>query len=144
MKNYSILFITAALSFSIVGCSSADLDSLTVTEAESIIGDTDSWKVTYYYDKTKDETSDFNGWSFEFLSDGTLNAVNSSTAYSGSWSIENTDDDPVYNKKMVILIAGADPLDNMSDDWLITELTESVMKLQDDSDNGIEELHLER
>ena len=125
-------------------CSSTDTADLSIAESEALVSGAGTWKVSWYYDKDKDETSDFSGWEFELASDGSLIATKDSGTYTGTWNIESTDDSADYDKKMVFIITGPDPLDSMADDWLITEVSDSVLKLLDDSDNGIEELHLEK
>lgn len=143
MKKYMMILVMVSISVFMTSCSSDDLSDLTVPETEDLVAGTGSWKVTYFYDKDKDETSDFNGWTFTFNDDGTLTASKGSETYTGSWNIKSSDDDPDYDKEIVIIITGAYPLDEMSDDWIIIELTDSNMKLKDDSDDGIEELHLQ-
>ncbi len=41
-------------------------------------------------------------------------------------------------------ISGTDALDDMTDDWLIVEKTDSFIKLKDDNLTKKEEIHLQR
>ena len=50
-----------------------------------------TWRVSYFYDNDKEETSDYNGYSFSFKSDKTLTATRSSVTITGTWN-ETTDD----------------------------------------------------
>ncbi|MBK9454097.1 MAG: hypothetical protein IPO24_00240 [Bacteroidetes bacterium] len=64
-----ILMSTLALSiFAMTSCSKDALSDITVTEAETLAGG--SWKVTYYYDNGDGVSNDFNGYTFEFNTDG--------------------------------------------------------------------------
>lgn len=139
-----LILLIASFTLFIASCSSDDLSDLTIPETEDLIAGSGAWKVTYFYDKDKDETFDFNGWTFTFNDDGTLTANKGSETFTGSWNVKSSDDDPDYDKEMDIIITGAYPLDEMSDDWIIIELTDSTMQLKDDNDNGIEELHLQK
>ena len=95
------------------------------------------WKVTWYYDKDKEETSKFSGYSFDFQSGGTLVAhLPGGSTQSGTWSITSS--------KLIITIAGTDALNDMTDDWLLLEKTDSLIRLQDDNSEHLEALHLEK
>lgn len=103
--------------------------------SSSVIG---NWKVTYYWDKDKDETNDFSGYTFDFQSDGTLVGKIGGTTYQGTWSENNS------SNKLILTITGTKALDDMTDDWLIQEKTSSSIKLKDDNTEHLEELYFER
>lgn len=95
------------------------------------------WVVHYYWDKDKDETSDFSGYSFEFQSNGTLVAtLPGGSTVSGTWSTSSS--------KLTISITGNDKLDDLTDDWLVIEQTDNLIKLKDDNDSHLEELHFKK
>ena len=100
-----------------------------------------TWKVTYFWDKDKIETSDFNGYTFEFLSDGTFKAnIPGGGSQTGTWG-ERPDDGVV---KLDIVIPGAKPLDDLNEDWVILEKTDTSLKLRDDNNTHLEEIHFSR
>jgi hypothetical protein len=94
------------------------------------------WKVTYYIDSGKDETSDFNGYTIDFQAGGKFIAKFSGRTETGTWN-ENSS-----SKKLDIKISGEKKLDDISDDWLILEKTGTSMKLRDDNASSNEEIHL--
>jgi hypothetical protein len=86
---------------------------------------TGAWKVSFYWDNTKDETSDFNGYAFTFNSNGQLVAVKGSATVTGSWT---------ETSSKLIIDFGADPvLSELNDDWLKTEKTTTSIKVKDDN-----------
>jgi hypothetical protein len=116
------------------GCTKSSDDNSGTNDPQVNSG---KWKVTFYWDKDKDETSDFSGYAFEFQSNGTLLAtVPGGTTVSGTWSITST--------KFIISITGTDPLNSMTHDWLLLEKTDTLIRLQDDNTTHQEELHLEK
>jgi hypothetical protein len=92
------------------------------------------WKVSYFFDD-KDETSDFNGYTFDFKSDGKFVATFPSKTVSGRWSEDKS------SNKLIIDISGTKALENVADDWLITEKTNTSIKLKDDNVTKNEQLH---
>jgi hypothetical protein len=94
------------------------------------------WKVAHYIDSGKDETSDFNGYTFDFQTSGKFVAKFSTRTTEGTWN-ENSS-----SKKLDIKISGDQKLDDISDDWLIMEKTSTSIKLKDDNASSNEEIHL--
>ncbi len=97
------------------------------------------WEVTYFFDKDKDETTDFAGYSFTFSDQGVATATNGSTSKTGTWS--KISDDGF--QKLVINFGIGKPLEELNDDWIIQEESTSFMKLMDDNDTHLEELHFQ-
>jgi hypothetical protein len=95
------------------------------------------WKVSYFFDD-KDETSDFNGYTFDFKSDGKFVANLPSKTVSGRWSEDKS------SNKLIIDISGTKALENVADDWLIMQKTGSSIKLKDDNVSKNEQLHFTR
>lgn len=99
------------------------------------------WVVTYFWDKDKEESSNFNGYSFEFNADGTLTAFSPSGATTtGLWNAHFDDS----ADKLLIVLSGVSPLDDLSQDWVILEKTDTVMKLKDDNSSHVEEIHFKK
>lgn len=94
-----------------------------------------SWRVSYYYDKIKDETSDYAGNTFTFQQNGQLNVTTSAGNSTGSWSIVNSDDNG-GSQKLILFVGAGDPLNSLNDDWQITSVTNTKIELKDDSNNN--------
>ncbi|WP_395043748.1 hypothetical protein [Flavobacterium sp.] len=84
-----------------------------------------SWHVSYYFDD-EDETSDYNGYNFTFLSNGTVTAIKTSTTINGNWSNYLDSGENKLN-----LNFDGSLLDSFEDDWRITEFTPTLIKLKD-------------
>lgn len=85
------------------------------------------WKVTYFFDRS-DETSDFNGFTFEFKDGGALVATKGSETWTGTWS-DNCDDS---SNKFCIGFSGSIPsaLEEITEDWRVIEITDSFMHFE--------------
>jgi major membrane immunogen (membrane-anchored lipoprotein) len=99
------------------------------------------WRVTYYWDD-KDETSDYNGYAFEFKSGNILTATKGASTHNGTWS-STTDDS---RKKLIINFSTPEVLEEISDDWKVIEMTEVKVKLEDVSggDGSVDYLTFEK
>ncbi|MBK8556484.1 MAG: hypothetical protein IPL65_12295 [Lewinellaceae bacterium] len=123
---FLILFLSSACSKSSDDNSNSNTNDPQVT--------TGVWKVSYYYDKDKEETGDFKDHTFEFQAGGTLIAhLPDGSTKNGTWSTGST--------KFNIVIGGTYALDEMADDWLLIEKTDNLIRLQDDNSSHLEELH---
>jgi hypothetical protein len=90
------------------------------------------WRISYYWDE-KDETSDFSGYTFEFLTGGTLKATMAGITVNGTWS---------ETSAKLVIDFGADPvLSEINDDWQKTEKTSTSIKLKDDNPAQDDQLH---
>ncbi|MBL7776132.1 MAG: hypothetical protein JNK89_09030, partial [Saprospiraceae bacterium] len=70
MKNIRFFALLGALAVS--ACTKSSDDNSNPPNNSALVGS--KWVVSYFFDKDKDETSDFAGYSFEFGSNGTLTA----------------------------------------------------------------------
>jgi hypothetical protein len=96
---------------------------------------TGQWRISYYWDE-KDETTDFTGYSFEFLSGGVLRATRAGSVVNGTWN---------ETSSKLIIDFGTDPvLSEINDDWQKTEKTSTSIKLKDDNKAQDDELHFVR
>jgi hypothetical protein len=94
-----------------------------------------SWRISYYWDE-KDETSDFAGYTFEFLTGGVAKATKGGTVVNGTWSESSSE---------FVINFGTDPvLSEINDDWDKTERTDSSIKLKDDNPVQDDQLHFVR
>ena len=126
----SIYIILLAIAVTATACKK-DEDPLSPGNTSSTLT-SGTWKVSYYYDKDKDETSHYSIYTFEFLNDGDLRIVGTRSEHTGSWSTYNSDG---YSK-MNINAGSTDPLSDLNDDWKIIENSDSKIKLEDQSGDG--------
>jgi hypothetical protein len=124
---------------------SASPDDLSATLKQEI--STDSWIVSSYIDKGKNETSDYSGYTFTFSDNGTLTANNSGMTFTGTWRIgsnHNGSDDSGNHSgndnKLIMTISGNDQMDELTDDFLIVSISVSEIALKDDNLTKIKEL----
>ena len=97
------------------------------------------WVVSYFWDKDKDETNDFNGYSFEFKDNDVLIAyLPDGSTKTGRWFVQSS------NNTLHFVISGTYALDEMNDYWVVLERTNTVIKLKDDNTTHLEELHFQR
>ena len=107
---------------------SADLETIRSTAASG------SWRVSYYYDSDKDETSDYAGYTFTFGNDGVLSATDGTTSLSGAWSVtdsDSNDDDGNDDIDFNIVFTGSELFEELSDDWDIVKYSDSKIELFD-------------
>ena len=139
MKNTKwILMMVAAASLSMFSCTNNPDDSVDINNLTDVLETSGAWEVTYYWDKDKDETSDFAGYTFNFKENGVFEASRNGSLQTGTWSVNNS------SQKLIINIGSAKPLTDLIDDWIILEKTDNLIKLKDDNDEHLEELHFER
>lgn len=128
---FTALLITALFT----ACDPGDDSNLVNPGNQQALG---QWVVTYFWDKDKDETSDFNGYVFDFQADGVLIATKGTSTFNGTW-VKNDS-----SNKLILNIHGTYPLEEMTDDWLILEMNDTAIKLKDDNTEHLEELHLKK
>jgi hypothetical protein len=85
------------------------------------------WKITYFFDK-KDKTANYAGYTFEFKSNGALNAQSGAQTWNGTWST-NCDDS---SNKFCIFFSGPVPsaLAELEEDWRIVSQTDVFMHFE--------------
>lgn len=94
-----------------------------------------TWRITYYYDTDKEETSNYAGYNFTFSA--SLTATNGTNTYTGSWSItDNGSNDDSPELHFNIAFSSPPAFEKLSDDWEIVEATESKITLRDVSGGG--------
>jgi len=92
-----------------------------------------TWKITKFIDSDKDETNDFAGYDFTFLSSGVLRADNGATQYDGTWSItdSNSNDDSQDDLDFNINFNLTNDFEDLNDDWDILSVTTGKIELVD-------------
>lgn len=135
MKNVLLLIIVPIL---FVACDKNETDSeITSDDLETIKSTMASgqWRVSYYFDSDKDETSDYKGYAFSFNTDGVLSATDGNASLSGAWSITDSDSSDDNNDEddidFNIIFNGSDLFEELSDDWDIEKYSDSKIELFD-------------
>lgn len=100
-----------------------------------------SWRVTLFTDSGNNETSDFNGYSFSFNTDGTL-TVSGTQSKTGTWSRSSSSSK--FNIDLGAKSNANKPLGELTDDWRIVSITATEMQLKDDNDASQELLTFTR
>ncbi|MHA7842714.1 MAG: hypothetical protein ACX93I_05295 [Winogradskyella sp.] len=85
------------------------------------------WYVTYFFDDT-DETADFSDYVFNFATNNTATATNSSGSTNGAWSTVSGDTTPLG---LILNFGTSIPLDELEDDWDVLEVTNDIIRLKD-------------
>lgn len=133
------MMIVALLLAAFGACTNASDDN-SPSDIPVVVNNDGAWQVSYYFDKDKDETSDFAGYRFTFRNDGVLEASRNGTSTMGTWKVIQDDG----RQKLVINTGTASkPLSDLTDDWVILEQNSSRIRLQDDNTEHLEELHFE-
>ncbi len=85
------------------------------------------WFITYYFDDTE-ETTDYADFVFNFASDGTATATDSSGSTDGIWSTSAGDETELeLNLNFGLTV----PLDDLAEDWDVLEVTNDIIRLKD-------------
>jgi hypothetical protein len=85
------------------------------------------WYVTYYFDDT-DDTADFADYVFNFASNNTATATDTSGTTNGSWSTGSGDETDL---ELNLNFGTGIPLDELADDWDVLEVTNEIIRLKD-------------
>lgn len=90
-----------------------------------------NWYVSLYLNSSKNETSDFAGYIFDFKKDGTLAVtLNTGAVVMGTWTYTES------SSKYKITISGTDKLDKISSEWFIVSTSSSLIELKDDNSSN--------
>jgi hypothetical protein len=154
-----VLPVVLFLSVLFISCEkSDDLDdnftAADVNEIKSSIA-SGSWSVALFEEDGIDQTSNFNGYGFEFLSEGSINVSNGSNSFSGAWSItsdssssddDSSDDDSSDDVDFNIFFSSPSDFQEISEDWDIISYSNSRIELRDVSggDGSIDRLIFEK
>ncbi|MCJ7468014.1 MAG: hypothetical protein MUO53_15140 [Maribacter sp.] len=83
------------------------------------------WVVGSYTEDSDDQTSNYNGYTLNFNSDGTVVASNG-TAINGTWAAQNSD-----NELFIDFGNTTTPFDKFNDTWDIISVTDTQVELRD-------------
>ena len=98
-----------------------------------------TWRISSYIDSGQDETSDYNGYSFLFASNGTLTATSLTATRTGTWSVtddsnsnDDSNDDNDIDFNILFAVANEDDIfDDLNDDWDVVSYTNTQIQLRD-------------
>jgi hypothetical protein len=85
-----------------------------------------SWRVSYFQDRDDDETANFSGYVFNFTDAGVVIASKNATDIAGIWSTSESSS----KVKLVVNFSGGSPLDELNEDWEVTDRSGSTIKLK--------------
>jgi hypothetical protein len=161
MKKFiSKIAIVLLISIGLLACSKDESSTTTPpdngTSAQQVTTNVEAgtWRITYFWDTDKDETSNFAGYVFSFNTDGTLTAVKGSTTVSGTWSVLDTNssnddsgdttDDDDFN--IFFSVPTSSDFDDLIDNWDIISANATKIELTDVSggNGGIDFLTFEK
>ncbi len=99
------------------------------------------WEITKFMDE-EDETAIFNGFVFDFLENGIVEASKNGQGYRGEWTTYGDDG----TLELELFFGDEYPLAEIVDDWDIIEFDGNIIKLKDISggDGSVEYLTFER
>ena len=138
MRVFQMMMVALLLS-AIGACTNAN-DDVIPSDSSVVINNNGTWRVSYYFDKDKDETSGFAGYQFIFRDNGVLDASHNGATTSGTWKVVQDD-----GRQKLVLNTGTTvkPLVDLTDDWVVIEQNSSRIRLQDDNNEHLEELDFE-
>lgn len=88
-----------------------------------------TWKITYFFDK-QDETSNYTGYTFEFISDGTLIAQSGGQTWSGTWSTNCDDSADKFCIHFGVTGSVPSALGELQEDWQIIKMESTFMHFE--------------
>lgn len=117
-------------------------DDETIAEFAAFLGST-NWSVSSYIDDGTDETAVFENYVLSFGEEGVLTAVIDETTTEGTWSVSVSSSAEL---ELIIDLGEAEPLDELTDSWDVTGLTENTVELKDVSggDGSVDTLVIQR
>ena len=142
MKNALFLLL---ITIGLFSCKKDDNSSSTTLTTVNLAAtaSTGTWRIAYYYDTDHEETSNYAGYNFTFAAGNVLTASKTGAAtLTGTWTT-GLDDSKV---KLILSFATPASFVEISDDWHVTERTDTRIKMQDVSggNGGTDYLTFER
>lgn len=137
MKKLVQLALAALSLTSIISCSTDDQ-----TMNNEIPG---LWVIHFFSDDGQNKTSNYNGYNFNFNTNGSLVATKQSVATPGTWSKFT---DSGREKLEILWTGGATPVEllEIEEDWIIKSNSNNLMVLADTSGSSgkVKELHFQK
>lgn len=144
MKKIMNLSAVAFLLIVSFGCSDSDDSSSSSSNNSQTIAairntvSSGTWRITYFYDTDTDETTNFTGYDFTFGAGNVLTATDGITAYTGTWSVTDSNSNDDNPSDVHFNVGFTTPLDfeDLTDDWEVMEHTATKIRLTDVSGGG--------
>jgi hypothetical protein len=136
LKTVTVLFVSLLL----VGCSEDDSNDSNTNNNSNLVAEASqvaqsgSWRISYFWDTDKDETSNFTGYVFNFNSDGTLVATRNNTTVNGTWSVTNSSSSSSSNDadfNIFFNVPQSSDFEDLNDDWDIVNVSNAMIELTD-------------
>ena len=121
-KFLGFLFLTLTI-FS--ACHKNDDDSPSTSELAAV-ATTGTWRVTWFFEDNRDQTSIFTGYTFTFNGNSAVTAIKGSSSIVGSWATGIDDS----KSKLVLAFASPSSFEELNEDWLVIESTSTKIRLQ--------------
>lgn len=159
MKELKILWMTVGVMVALIACNTGNdtnPDSQAVVNEVSTLVKSGDWVITYFAQDNIDETSNYDGFTFVFGTDGTLTATKNSDVLTGIWSVshedngdDSADDNPHPEFEDIdfnIHFTAPDLMAELSEDWEIVSHTDTKIELKHVSggDGGVDYLTFEK
>lgn len=145
--NKLFLFAAVIIMFDMASCTK-DNSNPSVTDTIVNTVSVGTWKITYFFDTVKEETSNFSGYNFTFGSNNVLTTSNGTNTYNGTWSIinSNSNDDSLNDVDFTISFSAPDDFVDLSEDWKVLSRTDTKIELKHVSggDGGTDLLTFEK
>lgn len=129
MRKLTLIPVVLIAVMFTTSCAKTELTQLTAVEAQNIIPG--SYKVNDFANDNGNFTQ-YDNYTFEFRSNGTVVATNGVETYSGTWDIKAVNTDPVYDKEVSISISGNMEMDDLNHVWFVKSVTDVTLGLIDD------------
>ena len=128
---YPSMYVIIAVLSTASMCKTDD-DNVIVNQKLATTLGNGSWRITYFFNN-QDVTSDFDGYSFQFIDDGILIARKNALSMQGSWETEESSDG---NSKLYIDFGTGDPLQKLNEDWRLGANSGLKITFEHQSGNG--------
>jgi hypothetical protein len=127
MKKFIIILIAF---IALTSCTKVDDSSSLIKEVVNTAS-AGTWKITYFFDTDKEETTNFSDYSFIFGSSNSLSASNGSLTHIGNWNVvdDNSNDDSPSDIDFVISFSTPVSFTDLSEDWKIISRTSEKIEL---------------
>lgn len=143
MKKMKRLIYALALTFFLFSCDDEDKDPILNASEEKLVNTIENsvWRVTLFIEDGEDETSDYTGITLNFLPAGKIEAFNGSQLLEeGTWRTLRDDG----KLEFWITFTQNEILEEISDDWYVISMTETKIEMEDDNDQFIDKLTLQK
>jgi hypothetical protein len=122
-------FVLTLIVISLMGCD----EGVKETNQSRMLGimQEGTWRISYYYDTSVDETAIYSNYTYEFDPSSILSATDGANSFSGTWGIIDTDPfvDTLPDLNFNILFSSPPSFAKLSANWKVIEATDTKVKL---------------